>query len=268
MTNEDRLVTKGDLKEFYDDIMPYLGGMPAQMVSKFNRSDLYSTDEKIVGCWTDGRPIYQKTYEFTTPSANSTGNIVTNLVNISIKNIEAIVYSGTVQAPVPWNLEYAEQSKNGGYIFLDTNANALKYICGSSFANAPGVATIRYTKTTDSANSFNYGSETDYSTTEKIIGTWIDGKYIYQKTINCGAMPNTTRKTVAHGISNLNRVVQLIGIIDSDTLGIACNIDFSSSERATDNAELYIQNTDIVLKTASDLSEYNAYVTIQYTKTS
>ena len=38
--------------------------------------------------------------------------------------------------------------------------------------------TVYYTKTTDSAISI--GSDTDYSTEEKIIGTWIDGKPIYR----------------------------------------------------------------------------------------
>jgi hypothetical protein len=41
---------------------------------------------------------------------------------------------------------------------------------------------IQYTKTTDSAISI--GSDTDYSTDEKVIGTWIDGKPVYQKTYN------------------------------------------------------------------------------------
>jgi hypothetical protein len=44
--------------------------------------------------------------------------------------------------------------------------------------------TVQYTKTTDSANSFKYGDPNEYSTTEKIVGTWIDGKPLYQKTIS------------------------------------------------------------------------------------
>ena len=43
----------------------------------------------------------------------------------------------------------------------------------------------------------------DYSTSEVDTGyTWTDGSPIYKKTINIGALPNATTKSVAHNISN------------------------------------------------------------------
>lgn len=42
-----------------------------------------------------------------------------------------------------------------------------------------------------------------YSTEEVFTGTyWIDGKPIYKKVIECGAMPNATNKQVPTGLSN------------------------------------------------------------------
>ena len=40
---------------------------------------------------------------------------------------------------------------------------------------------LPFTKTTDSPIAI--GSDTDYSTDEKIVGTWIDGKPLYQRVV-------------------------------------------------------------------------------------
>ena len=50
-----------------------------------------------------------------------------------------------------------------------------------------------------------------YSTEEQIVGSWIDGKPLYQKTIDCGALPNAGSKSIAHGISNLKRIINFYG---------------------------------------------------------
>jgi len=102
----------------------------------------------------------------------------------------------------------------------------------------------------------------DYSTTEKVVGTWIDGRPVYQKTVDCGTLPNNTTKTVVHGISNLDFIVELCG----------------SAKRPSDNTyiklpdspgqDLYVQGANINIGTNSNKSGYTStYVTIQYTKT-
>ena len=60
LTNPKDVVTEERLKDFYDGIYPYLGGMPEILANKFSRSDIYSTTEKIIGQWIDGKPLYQK----------------------------------------------------------------------------------------------------------------------------------------------------------------------------------------------------------------
>ena len=49
-----------------------------------------------------------------------------------------------------------------------------------------------------------------YSTEEQVVGTWIDGKPIYRKVIDFGALPNSTLKQVPHGISDIDAIVSLI----------------------------------------------------------
>ena len=65
----------------------------------------------------------------------------------------------------------------------------------------------------------------NYSTKEQVIGQWLDGKPIYQKTINTGALPNKTTKTVAHNISNIDIVIEIrgIGIRSTTTTGTTAN---------------------------------------------
>ena len=57
--NDNTILCKGDLKAYHEKILPYLGG---NFMLGTNVSDYYSTDEKIVGVWTNGKPIYKKTF--------------------------------------------------------------------------------------------------------------------------------------------------------------------------------------------------------------
>lgn len=118
----------------------------------------------------------------------------------------------------------------------------------------------------------------NYSTEEQIIGTWIDGKPIYQKTIDCGAGPtgNNTAKSVAHNIANIDKVISYDGIsfysdgetfikipdvMNSDTNGTLGNL--------TIQVRVTINKTNISLVSAGDRSSVFAkiYITVQYTKT-
>ena len=68
------------------------------------------------------------------------------------------------------------------------------------------------TSTTDtySCNYINEARLEEYSTTEKIIGKWIDGKPIYRKVFNVGTV--TTQKSyITHNIANLGKLVNLYG---------------------------------------------------------
>ena len=48
-----------------------------------------------------------------------------------------------------------------------------------------------------------------YSTEESIIGTWIDGRPIYQKTIDIGSASGNS--SISHGISNLDMIINAYG---------------------------------------------------------
>lgn len=105
----------------------------------------------------------------------------------------------------------------------------------------------------------------NFSTDEKVVGTWIDGKPLYQKTVSFGGLPNNTEKSVAHEISYLKYCIDfnIVGKKADANTHLKLNYPASSSY-----AHCYINNTYIVVKTSSNLSSYTeSYVTLLYTKT-
>lgn len=114
-------------------------------------------------------------------------------------------------------------------------------------------------------SSLNFGN---YSTTEQSTGfTWIDGKTIYKKTVNFGALPNNTSKTVNHGISNLGAVINIEGIATDGSRYIMLPLVYRSTDTVYDT-ECSVTSTAINCNNSGDRSGYSAYVTIYYTKTS
>lgn len=114
----------------------------------------------------------------------------------------------------------------------------------------------------------------NYSTTEVDTGfTWANGKTIYKKTIEFGALPKSTRKTVPHGISNLDYVVK----IESDAMvhsggdGNCIPLPFPSTDSSANSVEITVNNTNVIVTTRIDFWGDNydtCYATIYYTKTS
>lgn len=272
----------GDIVEFTYDGTQWLMQPTMQMLfsgqgTKIPRESIYSTTEKVVGCWTDGRPVYQKTFSGTFASTTSgtwgdksIGTISNFREVVSIQGWYNLTDTPAAYIGLPWTTNSGYTSKcrvdksgSTGSVMLCTNNGNLSAITA--------YITVQYTKTTDSANSFNYGDPNEYSTTEKIVGTWIDGKALYQKTISCGALPNNTITRLSHGISNLAKVIDIQGRSESTTSSPAIkgiNIPYAGdSSTAKNPVECWVEPTNLVLRTYMDLSTFtNTYVTLKYTK--
>lgn len=109
----------------------------------------------------------------------------------------------------------------------------------------------------------------EYSTNEvQTNKTWIDGKPIYRKCFNIGNLPNNTTKQIAHGISNMSTTIKINGTAirstDNDTLPIPY-VTFNANNSG--GIVIYIDSTNIVLRTTTDRSAYVGYITLEYTKT-
>lgn len=108
----------------------------------------YSTNEKIIGTWIDGKPIYRKTFTFTTPSGNQDYTINTNISNIGtvISCTGGIIASNGSLIPIPTAIDFS------GTIYatsLRVYQGNIYYKGNSSYGNSQAYAVIEYTKTTD-----------------------------------------------------------------------------------------------------------------------
>lgn len=281
-------VTAGTNVQITDD-----GVISAEMptLGVINRSDIYSTTEKVVGCHTDGRPLYQRTYSGTLTNTTESGvGVETNIASgTTVK--EFVDVKGYVIGPAGANLVLPMVNDNDGtnrfirivsYPNGMTDASLRNLIVIKNGYLTTGtstyVVTAKYTKTSDAANSYNYINDGDYSTSEKIIGTWVDNKTLYQKTLSFTVPTCTTDGTEVNTTVNLNTTVK-IGWIESSYVKLAsgniCSVYQSPIAqkpaalirtviRSTDNTTL--PNTLAVFNACTALNGLTCYVTLRYTK--
>ena len=106
----------------------------------------------------------------------------------------------------------------------------------------------------------------DYSTTEKVVGTWIDGKPLYQKTIQLGTLPNNTTIDYPHNILDVKSFLYIECVAVHKTTNVTILLNDVTSDRTNASRVVAFQN-NIKLSTTNDLSSYDGYATIRYTKT-
>lgn len=107
-----------------------------------------------------------------------------------------------------------------------------------------------------------------YSTTEHKVGKWIDGSDLYEKTVDFGALPNATSKSVAHGIAGLATMVNIYGFAKNPTNNVQIALPFVDIT-AGGNISFLVSANNIIIIDANDMSVYTqAYVSIRYTKNS
>lgn len=183
MALTEEQTTAKNFQEFYSKIRPYLNGsFPTPIVNKFSKGDLYSTDEKIIGQWIDGKPLYQRTFvaSGSLALARAAWTDATTYFGVDVTVVGKIIdatllnQDGTVNGMrIPLHFDLYQ---NKFQIYYDGSIQ-------DTIVNA--VLTLKYTKTTDSPISIGDGN--DYSTDEQVVGTWIDGKPVYQKVVDLGS---------------------------------------------------------------------------------
>lgn len=144
----------------------------------------YNTEEQLTGKrWIDGKPIYQKSFNESVKSSASDWVSNGDLSDLNIDNflniLGTVLYTDGKIFPI-----------NSGYLAMAYNPSTKSMIVtqtsmGNNYTwNVK--YTILYTKTTDTASSpiktMQLKPMINYSTEEQVIGTWIDGKPLYQRT--------------------------------------------------------------------------------------
>ena len=220
---------------------------------------IYSVEEREVGVWTNGKPLYQKTVSFNAVNSSSWTMQAHNISNID----EIIDFEATIES-LGAVYEIPQFRGSGAYIVIGTNSTEIFYInTWLDTTDSPVItATLQYTKTTDIAGSGNWGSNgvpaVHYSTNEQVIGTWIDGKPLYQRVYDFGSSVQIA--TNGTDISSyVDNVATIKYIIDAHVV-----------------SEAYIQSMNVLCYKNSNEGKIFAYsfrsdswdkIIIQYTKT-
>lgn len=109
-----------------------------------------------------------------------------------------------------------------------------------------------------------------YSTSEvKTNKVWIDGKPIYRKVIDCGALPNNNTKNIPHNIGALSNVISLNGMATFDNGNHKQYLPapyVANTLTANDWIYFSADKNSIVIKTWYDFTGYNFVAIIEYTK--
>lgn len=190
---------------------------------------IYSEEEREIGVWTDGKPLYQKTVyiDKTEIIGGSFVSLPHGIENIDmVINAEAFAGQG-LNSEFPYfmpNRLYGSESttiqQNIIFVYEGCNTTNLRFTIGSTWTTEPYAiqyiyATIKYTKTTDTPGSGTWtpqGVPTHhYSTDEQIIGTWVDGSTLYEKTFDLGSnvdISNAQWTSSGITILNLNKIIE------------------------------------------------------------
>lgn len=112
--------------------------------------EVYSTEERVVGTWIDGKKIYQKSIQMTTPSANTTWAV---LMDVSSWNIDTFIdYHGYINNQGLDSSIMPFVDANGltsGFSIAYEKTSGKLYYAIHNWLNQPCVVTFKYTKTTD-----------------------------------------------------------------------------------------------------------------------
>lgn len=193
----------------------------------FGLADIYSEAEKEVGVWTDGKPLYQKTVDFGALPNNTDKSVDSGLTTVAcIKALSAIAYAGengfTIFIP------NTELSTSGNINIAILNDRKIRIRTNYNYSSYNAIVTLQYTKTTDTPGS---GSLTPsglpahhYSTDEQIVGTWVDGKTLYEKVITLTSTTNVRNAnwTTIYTDSSIGNISQLVKVlyINSENSGV------------------------------------------------
>lgn len=106
-----------------------------------------------------------------------------------------------------------------------------------------------------------------YSQNETDTGkTWINGKKIYRKVVNCGGLPDNAIKEIPHNIKDYDTFLTIKGIAFFKETNLFISLPFAS---LNDNAiEIAILGENVTIKTYMERRVFiQSYAILEYTKT-
>jgi hypothetical protein len=229
---------------------------------------IYSLEEREVGTWTDGKPLYKKTI-YNAGGVSGNISILHSITNLDkIIHCEGTCYDGNGEyASNSWMpfTRIAGDSNNIGVERVNSTNIRLTIPTAFDTRIINIFITVYYTKTTDTPGSAQYTPlgvpAVHYSTDEQVIGTWIDGSTIYETTFEGLSQPTNGDQWVT--IQGVN-VPNIKDLIDCKAWGLG-----SSNEQIKMALAEYSSVNDGVRVSvfSSNWNRTITKLTIQYTKT-
>ena len=233
-----------------------------------------SGEEQIIGVY-GGKPLYRKAFTINVTCASNSFvdyNVYNYIANCD-RIINATCYDESRGLIMPYNS--ANWPTGGRTCMYFSKTGIISYTCGSaaSVTNIPHLFILEYTKTTDaegSGNNFSpYApSNMSYSYEEKVVGTWVDGKPLYQKTLygSIATYQDTSRPTNVR-IPFPHTVVYICGGLTNGATNVEAFVPIGYTGGGSNFIDVYHAATTLMLQT----NMYNGYpyyiLTVKYTKT-
>lgn len=249
-------------------------------ITPLGLGDCYTTEERQVGCWTDGKPLYQKTKvipfsNFTSIQGGARYVCQYKEADEEVKNLEGYAYSASYGYCFLGSRNYeADNTYTNYYWEFNNYYNNLNLTFVGNSASVINVSnvyiTYQYTKTTDVAGSGIWtpsGSYAHhYTTAEQIIGTWTDGSTLYEKTQEGGITFSAVNTWYDTNITGVNKVISVNGSITRD--GEPIPLGYFTN--AINSTWVLKNNTIKLMMPAKQSGETYALnsITVRYTKTS
>ena len=232
---------------------------------------IYSEDEREIGVWVDGKPLYQKTINFGALPNNGTKE-----VNHGISDIDHIwIFAGWAENEINdyTNLLSLANTSQSGQWYFGVNKTLVQCWAGADRRNySTCYVVVQYTKSTDTAGSGKWTPQgvpaVHYSTDEQIVGTWIDGSPVYEKSFSVTSpVGNVPTNIIEITSLSVDDVVSLEGVINAVSNAIYIgNTDWRMWTRM--NWESTNKDYIACNITNASYASQPLVVTIRYTKSS
>ena len=229
---------------------------------------IYSLEEREIGVWTDGKPLYVRTYNVTF-SSNYTD--VTIDSTHEVKLLDGGVDSNANDNFIHLGYGTSQNDMCGAYEY---EAGKIRFQNFYYPSRPNGWLNVFYTKSTDTAGSGTWTPQgvpaVHYSTDEQVIGTWIDGKTLYEKTIPI------QKSSISSGNNTINHLINNFGqLVKKEIIYNYSNGDMNTDLANPSNNDYRMEvgdvgSTDFTLFIGTSAFSLISviYATLQYTKTS
>lgn len=107
----------------------------------------------------------------------------------------------------------------------------------------------------------------EYSTTEKEVGTWIDGSVLYQKTLQISASDITNHSHTDADLSSADMILIVSGFYEVQSGGGTITLALNQFEATNFYTRTGVRSDKTVYLYATGYTANGAIITVQYTKT-